>query len=148
MIPKKRNRRATTEDLDKIKKWWLSGKTGKWIADQMGWTRDAVISKTRSFPRGGEPENSRPMPPRQGNDFRTSNAEHMSLALAKKRAQGLPERQTVFTVGPPVSMEIPFLETQYGQCRYMDNGTCCGHAVVYRNYCQYHTELCYIERLK
>lgn len=54
------------------------------------------------------------------------------------------------TVPEPVSMKVPFLQLEFGQCKFMDDDLlACGHKATYENkYCEHHAQRCCIERRK
>lgn len=127
----------TAERTDSLRRLWSEGLSASEIARTLGGiSRNAAIGKVHRLGlmgRGASTKPAKPRPPRPQKVFQKPKFKAMPMCKAPP---------------PPVpSLDIPFTELAYGQCKAITDGTrfaqrCCGHETTLRGvYCAYHEAL-------
>lgn len=112
------------------------------IGRKVGKTRNAVLGK---IARMGLMGMSGRIPSiKHSSDRPKKAARRLASPRALRPRRRVPEGLLPLPGEPAAFLNIPFMETQYGQCRYMDgeDRLCCGQPTVpYRSWCPRHYRL-------
>jgi hypothetical protein len=138
-MEKRKHKEWSQGDDDRIQKWWNDlGLSATQIGAKLGRGRSSVLGKINRLRKKGMR-----FAERDGTRTRTYKAKKPpkpSEVLYEKA----PEREAI---QPPVSRKIHIVDTDYGECRYIEGdgreSLCCGHLTAPgSSYCQSHMELC------